>query len=338
MNRNPLNRRGLAVVPCTAVILIAGIVACRDALLPSRTDAPMTAVSQASDSRVKLRDRNKHDWVGVAHNNAMSEFRHEIRRPGVLTRNACQYLLRFVSSDLRLPVHARGYGQRQREAAIAGARTTKGCRAQVASASGVSSGSERASIALQEGELSDAATQRTREILAAVEGATDRYDLATRLSAVLDSSSVLSETEQAVVGAAVSTAQNSFEYWEDELPAFQRDIVNEYAECSGSASQEEARSDCLESGAAEIRSPGLRDGRVILQLVGQPPRAECSLKTHFKRLAGADVVGAIVGGVRGLIGGPQGVLASAFASGAYASLGVFIYSTWELHWCAMQQQ
>lgn len=74
-----------AAVWFTPVVALSLMLSCRDVVT---TDAPaVTKAPSRADARTRLHQRNKHDWVGVAHNKAIDEFRKELRKPGRIARN-----------------------------------------------------------------------------------------------------------------------------------------------------------------------------------------------------------------------------------------------------------
>lgn len=162
----------------TALGLIA-LASCRDMTDNTpRIDATMTPSAQ-------LRARNKHDWVGVAHNKAIDDFRKELRKPGRIARNLCDYLT-------------------QKRDAAAAARvaleTSPLCPTRAKHAAWMPQ--------------SSLATQLLSDIELAVDAASSADDLASRLNQVLDASAALSAGEQEAIAATVSVAQHSYEYWD----------------------------------------------------------------------------------------------------------------------------
>lgn len=79
--------------------LLALAIACRDSAV---SDPPQdgTVGVRAADSAIaslqargEVHRRNPHDWVGVEHNRMLARFQSELAKPGVLSRNTCDYLL-----------------------------------------------------------------------------------------------------------------------------------------------------------------------------------------------------------------------------------------------------
>lgn len=344
-------RMAAIIAPPILVLAAATIVACRDAATSSQTPyeqspARVTPMLQRSvagiEARRSLSERNAQDWVGIEHNRALDDIRKEMRRPGVLTHNLCDFALNFVTSPHRLPTGKRN-ATSNRQVALAGAPATPFCRGQTASIRNASLGGFESEVAgMQESEVSSAIYGLLSEVQNAVDAATDRYDLASRLNRVLDAAATLQATEQEMLGATVSVAQNSFEYWESELPAFEQELWNEYSTCAAQyrdsgASSEDARIACLEGGTRATSAGSSRVGAAtVATFTSFGISRACGLAPHFKRLAAVDAVAALGGAIKGgLVAGPAGILPGAFSAAAYASFGSFVTSTWALYWCAM---
>jgi hypothetical protein len=348
MSRKNLRYWGAAAIP-VAVLSVAVVVACTDVTGSDSPgtqpdDALMTRAAQSSSHRASaaehLAARNKHSWVGRSHNKALDAIRDELRRPGVLSRNLCSYMMDFITHPDRI---ARSGGPRglvaPRAAAKAGMQSSAICRNSdiTRTASWMSPLSAR----LQEEEypISDATRQLLADVNSAVENAADANDLAARLHPVLDAAGALPEIERVIVESTVSTAQYSFEYWSVELPAFQTDLWNEYGGCATQYhgygyDSESARSICMSGDVRATSLPPSYRGAPMLILTSSAAR-ECGLASNYKKLAGSDAIGAATGAVKAAVFGPPGVAAGAFGGGALASFGQFLKSTWDLYWCAM---
>lgn len=330
----------------------ATILACVDTDAPTKpsrgaNDTRVTVPTSIDAASVRAREfllrQNAHDWVGVAHNRAIDDLRKAMSRPGILTRNVCDYLVDYIVRPERTPSRARALPiEARRQAARRGLAATGICRLQPQSRTTAWSAAEASAAIPQEPELSADASALLTTIQTAVETAANRYDLAIRLNEIQVAAGGLEATEQAIVAGSVSTAQHSFEYWETELPAFQQEFWNEYSTCAevykaSGYTMDDARVTCLEGGIAETlvpsqHSPGLVP---VTRMASYRLPAVCGLRTHFKRLVGSDVAGAIVGATKAAVFGPAGVVDGAIAGGSLASLGSFLKSTWDLFWCAM---
>lgn len=350
-------RLAAIIAPPLMALTLATLVACRDALTSGgptvSDDAQMTLTPIVSDAAVrarsKLRERNAYDWVGVAHNRALDDIRTEMRKPGRRTRNLCDYALDFVTNPDRLPAGKRHLrSATQRESAIAGLAQTGLCRGRKASTHGASFSPVGApALFVQEGDISQAAYDLMGTIENAVAAAADNYDLAVRLNQVLDAAASLDSIDQEVIGATVSTAQYSFEYWQSHLLVYQEEFWGQYSGCAtqyrdAGYSSDDALSGCVVGGGSGDGTWSANPGNVqprspmLFRFASHSTPMGCDLGTHFKALAGADAVGALTGAVKGIFGGPGGILTGAFAGGSLASFGSFVKSTWDLYWCAMK--
>ena len=253
----------------------------------------------------------------------------------------CDFLVTFVTAtegaDERI---SRLTPMARRTASESGLATTKLC------ANGAAPVKHASRAVLTENyTLSADANELTNRVLSAVELSENAYDLATRLNSVLADAARLDAVNRAVVEAAVSVAQNSFEYWEAELPVMEDRFYNDYHGCltqtyNAGYSEDTGRDACLNGGVAATKflsppsSPESR-GLSLARSELSPVRV-CGLGRHYRRLAGADVVGGITGAVNGAkTAGWEGAAAGAVGGAAIASLGSFLKSTWEIFWCAM---
>lgn len=228
-----MKSHGIRRLAWPIVFLSAALsVACSDAATSSsggtagtRDDlstVPPGVTAASVRARDNLHRRSKEDWVGIAHNKMLDDFRRDMRKPGLLTRNVCEYVSEFGMRDERLPNGRRFVGGANWRAVRAAAEASPLC-------SGM--GSVRGSpIAFRRpaATLTASASQSSEvlslisEIETAVSNASDSYDLAIRLNPILDRAAKLPALDQATIAATVSVALNSYEYWEGQYPIFNR--------------------------------------------------------------------------------------------------------------------
>src|SRR5689334_10701117 len=94
--------RPLALAAAPALLACMFVLACDRS--PDRAERPnMTAPTRVATSEAirRLHASNDYDWVGVAHNRALDDFRAELRKPGILTRNICAFIEDFVAYPQR---------------------------------------------------------------------------------------------------------------------------------------------------------------------------------------------------------------------------------------------
>lgn len=330
----------------TRLILLAPALACGDsAVSDPPQDGPVGVGAAASDvaslqARAGVHRRNPHDWVGVEHNRMLARFQSELAKPGVLSRNTCDYLL-DLATGWQLESAKDVSASARRAAGLAGLETTGLCNAVHTSRLNGTSVAPVSNIRQEEYVLSPEATELTNQVQTAVGYAANSYDLGTRLSPLLDASARLSQIDKEIVQAIISVAQSSYEYWEQEDAAMQAQFFEDYGMCVSEAyensySMDEGRDACLNGDLAYTTRPLLpkeASPQLLLRLASVPTPRSCGVGRHFKRLVGADVVGGITGAVGGW---KTGVAAGAARGAGLASLGSFLYSTWELYWCAME--
>jgi hypothetical protein len=256
------------IAPAALGLAIAAVAACRDSLTAEKTvsapdDARVTAPANIpatiARARARLHDRNKYDWVGRAHNRAIDDFRAELRKPGIMTGRMCEFLADFVTSPERIPsqrgvVTAKEWQPETRLRLRRELCSKRNAQVDI-----------RPSVfpptsAIAPGPQSVRAYTLYAKIQNAVDVATSSYDLASRLQIILDEAAVLDETDQAVISIEVSVAQNSFEYWESELPIFAGEVASEYGACvtqrsEAGLSTDAAADACLNDGYDAIANP-----------------------------------------------------------------------------------
>lgn len=337
MQRKDKWRLAASAAMPVVLVVTASIMACHEEPTAARSEPGEARITLAPSAaaareRERLSARNPQDWVGKAHNKALDDFRKELRRPGAMTKEFCARLKDYVVHQDRIPRDRPRADLATRGSAAEAARSKAPiCQPRTPVVI--------ATTARQELSMSPTAYSLFSNVQTAVSQSQDRWELASRLNSVLDGAASLEPVENELISAVVSVAQSSWEYWETELASFQAELWNTVAPCALDAqrqgySVDQARQMCMESGGSTIASPL---GAPTLQFrYTSVSRGECRLTDHLKRLAGADAVGAFVGGVKGGVTlGFAGILPGAFAGAAYGSLASFVYSTWELYWCAM---
>jgi hypothetical protein len=323
------------------------------------THSPSDGASLTA-AREQLHRNNPMNWVGIAHNRALDDLLKELRKPGVLSRDVCQYLLEFVSSDARVPVDRAGLRRAagataRREVGRKALRATALCSqrfdrrasalpARVSLAAYYSPRPPFGSASLQSGSPSAAAYGLLEQILAAIDAAVDSYDLAWRLHPVLNAASQLDAIERATIEATVSVAQSSYEYWEAQLPTYVQAVSSEYDPClynqwSQGYSYDSSLGNCVNGAGAVFqplsysprraqrhsRSRRAAHGRDALFSAGAVPlRARGvsqSVGEGLKDIGKADAYGAFTGAFAGAFaGGPQGAVLGGIVGAAGASI------------------
>lgn len=331
----------LAAIGFLALVAAAAACADRDDATPRRDDAIVTAPGGISAATVRasddVRQKNRFSHVGDAHNRLLDEFRAELRKPGVLTGDICEYVMDFTTKDNRESSAFAVPTQQRRSLAATGAKASRIC------ASGLVAREIRpTSLRRIPQEATSAATALAGQIESAVEFAVDRYDLAARISPILDAAAMLSEVDNAVVSATASVAQSSYEYWEANYSGFEQEFIADYGPCAtdrinSGYTEEDARASCV--GGAETyqsfwswpTSPSLQGGLVRRLRV---PRCGPGLKEGFKHIAKSDAKGAFSGAFSAaIVGGPAGVLGGAVLGAGSGSIWAGIENAWSTFWC-----
>lgn len=341
--------RSKVILVGTSVILSAGtslIIACRDApttLERNRRDNVRVS-SAASAARERIHQRNAHDWVGVAHNRVLDDWRQEMRKPGVLTHNLCSYVVDFIVRDERLPLGKQTALPVRRQAVAAAAKASKLCQA-TANRSQASALAAYGENAARRARQSDALASLQSEIETSIDVAQSSFDLAARLNSVLDAAAALDETEQTVVSATVSVAQNSYEYWEPQYPVVVQEVETEYGTCAADRraagyTMEAARDACLsgEYALSSFRgwSPNSFLGPTRFSAGKVSLLCGPGLGAGFKHVAKNDARGAFAGGFAGALGGGAGIVAGALIGGGSASIWAAGENAWSTYWCMMK--
>lgn len=314
--------------------------ACRDDSSPrdggaAGNDAALTEPADGQAASVRgqraLETRNQHAWVGPAHNRALDDFRSALRKPGVLTDHMCEFVVNFAMMPERVPSAHRVAGAETWQAARAVADSSARCGA--ARKTRLSNISRRSPVGILGPapviQASPDASAILDEIDAAIWNAADAQDLANRLNVLLGRSYALAPAEQELIGATISVAQSSYEYWSQHYPAFEQEVIAEYSPCVEQYSAY-GETDVLDSciygkgtgGAVVLGAPGAALRR---QLVARKPATLCGpgLKEGFKKIGSADARGAFVGGMGAIFGGASivlGALAGAATGSTYAAI------------------
>ncbi|HYC52429.1 MAG TPA: hypothetical protein VEB19_15060 [Gemmatimonadaceae bacterium] len=302
--------------------------------------APSDAEHAASRGEERLKARNRYEWIGVAHNKMLDDFRSDLRRPGTLSKNLCDYVGAFSMNEARIPVGRPRSPDNNWRAVEAVIDSSQLCSAKRRLR--LSSGfAPYTFVAPVVEEPSRTALALLGQIDMALSVATSARDLANRFFPILDSAQGLSELEQAIVSATVSVAQNSFVYWSSQYPLFEAEAIAEYSPCIEEQlvmGNDRITDTCFigkgSGGAvASIFSP---DKGASQRLVRTRSRRTCgpSIKEGFRHIASADARGAWVGGFSGgLAGGLAGAVAGALAGGGGNSVFAAAENAWKTLKC-----
>jgi hypothetical protein len=345
-----MNSRQWRVATISGSLVALGglaVLACSDSTNRiTHRDAAVSPLGRASAAAMRdkrrIHERNKEEFAGVAHNKALDDFRRELRKPGVLTRNVCDYVMTFGAHSDRLPANNRvGEDVRwrtARSAADSSGLCRKTAKPRLSDISFRSPVEPLARATL----TSSVALALVSEIENAVASSSDSYELAGRLNTVLDRVSDLDVSDQLLVASTVSVAQNSFEYWETNYDVFVREVQDEYSGCAseqsaGGVSSETARDNCLggrgDGGAVALYD---RSGPQGPRMAGTRPGTACEvdLRAGFKKIAAADVKGAFSGFIGGMVaGGFDVAIAGAIVSAAIGSTYAAMELAWEVFTC-----
>ena len=337
------------ILVCLPLIATAG---CRDDS-PSDDahrrgdDAAMTApsdiASAAERSEARLRSRNKHDWVGKGHNKMLDDFRVEMRKPGTLSQNICEFVASFSMNDARLPAASPRSSDGNWRAVQATADSSSLCTSQRKLR--LSSGGLMLSSSLapaSAGIPSTTAIALLGEIEGAISASPDARILANQLNGVLDRSQSLTELERTVVEATVSVAHNSFTYWSSQYSLFEEEVIAEYSPCIQQqlslGNTDRITGTCfLGKGEGGTVAWGYSpDATAMQRLIAARSRRFCGPKLGegFRRIAYADAKGAWTGGFAGgLAGGLAGAFGGALVGGGANSIFAAGENAWETLKC-----
>lgn len=317
----------------------------RDAGAP-RADAEMTGPADvemaASRGGDRLRRYNRQAWVGNAHNKAMDDFRKEMRQAGVLSRNICEHVLNFSMSAARAPA-GRAFPEGVNWRAVRAVSDSSSLCGAVGrprlSNISLRSPLEPLSPSLAVPQSADAVALYS-EIETALWNARDASDLANRLTYVLDKSARLPSPEQEAVGATIAVTQDSYEYWHQQYPGFEQEVIAEYGPCIEQyvsyGMVGDPIGECVtgKGGVGAVSAREQQSGKVQ-QLVTIRPRAMCpGGMARARKVAYADATGAFKGAIAGgLAGGIEGAVLGALAGGAAGSILAAIENAIEVLKC-----
>jgi hypothetical protein len=345
----PKVRLAAVAVPALTVAIMT-FAACQDAITdsPSST-AVITALpsvpaasTRAAQARQDIHARNSFDWVGVAHNQTIEAFRKELRKPGRVAPRLCEYVADFSTRAERVPVERRG-GTRSDPSVQRAELTNALCK-------GESNAVSVRPVSLPSGQLrefsvSPSAYQLLDEARAAIENSVDSYDLAARLSPLIARAGSLDSLEQALSYVALSVAQNSFEYWEAELPRLVQEVQVEYGDCFDKLYYDGftpidpiAYCDDLHSGYISFPVPRPRIPR--MSLAALPLQEKCPVGHAWqtmKRVARVDLDGAAIGFFGAAVTMKSIPIAVEVAIGAAGGRSIWeaLQKTYEIWACAM---
>jgi hypothetical protein len=286
---------------------------------------------------------NQYDWVGVAHNRAIDEFRVRLRR-GEIPHDQCNYFVDYLSAAERLlPEQRASAADRALLRRFARRGLELGhCAGRIVGAAGMTVGLAQAT------DVSPATHAMLDQVASAASLATSSGELAVTLVPIVQASTQLPGDEPLVVQAAASVAQSSTEYWEVNLEATKQDYNNAYGACIGQyPTPEEAASACLglSGGGPAPTRYRVRPREGTVWLAGAT-RFDCR-RVNGKEIVGDDVKGGIGGAIGGFIvglaGGPaapvtstSGILLGALGAGAGASIGAIGWQWAQETWCVLR--
>lgn len=330
---------GVSIVAPAAALLVA----CQDTFkAPTASNEARTRITAtASATRARVHKQNPHEWVGVAHNKALDDWRKEMRKPGVLTHNLCSYATDFATRDERFPdgKHVHSPLPSRRKAVGAAIKDSKLCQAMIAKSSFPPSLVSRGK--LRQG--TEALAAMEAQIDEAVEAAESSYDLATRLAPVMEATASLSEAERTVILATISVTLNSYEYWEGNFAAVVDEITNEYGPCAtdrlaAGYGTDAAREACLSGEAFDVTFRGWSPSAMFgptSRPTGTALSCGPTLREGFRHVAKGDSKGAITGALGAMITGPAGIVTAALVGGSVASVWAAGENAWSTFWCIM---
>jgi hypothetical protein len=326
------------------------LLACRDSSTTVRTsgggdNSNLSPIAGASAPAIRARERihekNRYDWVGAAHNKALDDFRRELRRPGVLTRNLCEYAQSFAAREERNP-RDRALSESDRWSIT----RTVGDSVAWCGRRGPRVSNTTFTSPFAPSPVPTPQSQQAYEFLGAIEAAVNEaqssFDLAERLDPLLDRMAALDPIDQAVVGATISVTQSSYEYWETQLTAYHQELLDEYGGCVNEQSSSggdplTVRDNCLNDqgdGAVAFKYPPV--GPFSGRLTGLKITPSCagSLREGVGKVVSADLKGAFTGAVSGgIAAGLAGVVGGAIAGATAGSTWAAIENAWEVFKC-----
>ena len=337
---------------CFALLGLS-LVGCRDDSgsdngIRQGNDAEMTAPAYghaaASRDEEQLKRRNANEWVGTAHNKMLDDFRKELRKPGILTNNICEYVASFSMSDERLPASAVRATDGNWRAVQAVTDSSRLCssnrRFRLSSLRFESPYASLGPVPVQE--PTGEAISLLGEIEQAISVAADARDLASRLNNVLTRAQALPELDRIAIEATISVAQNSFVYWSSQYALFEQEVIAEYSPCIEQQMALGATDDIVDAcftgkGGGGAVASGFSTERASLQrLIRARTRRLCgpSLREGFRAIGWADAKGAWTGAFAGgLAGGFAGAVGGALAGGGGNSIFAAGENAWKTLKC-----
>ncbi|MDA1081901.1 MAG: hypothetical protein O2973_09545 [Gemmatimonadetes bacterium] len=184
--------------------------------------------------------RNRMDWVGVTHNEAMDEIRAVVRRSK--PKDMCNVIERIAVDATGRGGEKTQLSPAERRAIGKSAIDRVGCRGRGGRTRNASDNARirpssspvmNASRSSGDYELSADAWLFVDRITDAGESAGSAGDLATELAAITAEAQSLSPDDQSVIEAMASVSLSSFEYWEDNSEAMAAEMADAYGSCVG---------------------------------------------------------------------------------------------------------
>lgn len=307
----------------TIVVICGGFTACSDTGPEFfRSGRAPAAAARSGDAKEQLHRRNRYDWVGLAHNQAIEEFRREMRDPRNGNTGFCKHLEEFLGRPERTPSSRREASAQERAAvAQAAVRTLPMCQQATGRLVGLPT------VSAPTPKQSSTAAALYDQILLAVELSASPLDLAARLHPILDASQSLSSDEQTLIAVTASVAQNSVEYWEANHTDFAQDAVSRYGTCTSDkvlagVPFDLALAQCADAGGDPqlIRGPGRGEPQVRVAHSSALAMCGSGIGPGLKKIGAADVKGAWSGFFSGAIVGGRAV-EGALIGGGGASIG-----------------
>jgi len=313
-----------AVVLSTAAALVS---ACDDApLTPRSQNISVDSISNSgSEARSRLHRRNSQEWIGQSHNRALDDFRKSLTNPETMSGRFCDHIIRFAASSERIP------SGRPRSDSLSQIRVTASvvslspfCASKVSARALITSplSTPGASLGINAVQAYDLIAQ----IDAAIDAASNSYELAWQLNAILDQAQSLDEFGRLLISATVSVAQNSFEYWESNYPAVAQEVAASCELQVRDSSFGDSTSPCFDNiyGAAYLKMGGA--GRLDVAF-DEGDGVRDGVKAIVKADAGGAFAGAFNGFLNGMalagpVGAFDGAMLGALGGGAGASIVV----------------
>ena len=252
----------------------------------------------------------------------------ELKKSGVRFGDLCQRLQQRLSDPNVFKGADAGFPEGWRAGAPQSLRQTDICKRRPMF--------RNASYASPVTDLSPAAYALIDDIETALNNSDTPSELASALSPILDDSYALDELDEAGVQAVLSVAQSSFEYWyEDSYAAIiqtRAEADEELTECmNGNMENQQVESDghtyqCTNMQWNEVRWSRPRPSvQTPLRLVAYSPSTFVPMScpdpaNAHNVITAADYVGAIIGMVSGIPGGPGGMLWASMMEGTSTSI------------------